>query len=111
MPNTINQNTRAKATSLVKIIHNGQMTLPVNVRRALQVADGDYVELELYDGRVELRPVSVVTRDEADRKLEEILSRVKYIGPMPPPSADELASQIAGIIRHDGPDHAEGGAR
>ena len=111
MTNTINQNTRAKATSLVKIIHNGQMTLPVNVRRALQVADGDYVELELYDGRVELRPVAVVSRDEADRKLREILSRVKYIGPEPPPSADELAGEIADIIRHDDADNAEGGAR
>src|SRR5919205_3412139 len=106
MSRITSQQSKSSATSLVKVIRNGQMTLPANVRQALQVADGDYVELELYDGRVELRPVAVVSRDEAERKLEEILSRVKYTGPMPSPSADELASQIADIIRHDEPDHA-----
>src|ERR671926_1644462 len=99
MPQMNNQQSKSTATALVKIIRNGQMTLPANVRQALRVHDGDYVELALREGRVELRPVAVISRDEADRKLEEILGRVKYVGPTPPPSADELASEIADIIR------------
>ncbi len=38
--------------------------------------------------------------DDADRRLDEILSRVKYTGPEPAPDIDELASDIANII-HD----------
>jgi hypothetical protein len=38
------------------------------------------------------------TLEEADRQLAEILSRVRYTGPEPMPSADELASEMADLI-------------
>ncbi len=38
--------------------------------------------------------------DQSERQLEEILSRVKYIGPEPMPSIDNLAGDVADNI-HD----------
>jgi AbrB family looped-hinge helix DNA binding protein len=99
------------ALSLIKVTRNGQITLPAEVRKALQVKEGDYFEAELIAGTVQLKPVSVVNRAEADRKLEEILSRVRYIGPEPMPSADELAGEVADIIRKSRRDNEKGSAR
>ena len=99
------------ALSLIKVTRNGQITLPAEVRKALQVKEGDYFEAELIDDTVQLKPVSVVNRAETDRKLEEILSRVRYIGPEPLPSEDELAGGIADIIRNSRRDNEEGSAR
>src|SRR5215213_2731807 len=99
------------ALSLIKVTRNGQITLPAELRKALQVKEGDYFEAELFAGAVHLKPVSVVNRAETDRKLEEILSRVRYIGPEPVPSEDELAGEIADIIRKSRRDNEEGSAR
>jgi AbrB family looped-hinge helix DNA binding protein len=79
---------------LTKITRNGQITLPASVREALRVKEGDYLEAEVVEGVVRLKPVTVVDREEADRQLQEILSRVKYIGPEPEPSEDELMDMI-----------------
>src|SRR5215218_9243012 len=88
------------ALSLIKVTRNGQVTLPDEVRKALQVQEVDYIAAEALGSGVYLKPISVVDREEADRKLGEILSRVTYTGPEPMPLADELAGEMADVI-HD----------
>ena len=39
---------------LIKVIRNGQVTLPANVRKVLQVVDGDFLEAEVSDGTLTL---------------------------------------------------------
>ena len=97
--------------SLIKMTRNGQVTLPADVRKALQVQEGDYIAAEARDSGVFLKPISVIDREEADRKLEEIMSRVKYTGPEPMPTEDNLAAEIADIIHQSRQDNAEGSAR
>jgi AbrB family looped-hinge helix DNA binding protein len=99
------------AVSLIKVTRNGQVTLPSEVRKALQVKEGDYIAAEAFGSGVFLKPVSVVDREEAERQLEDILSRVKYTGPEPVPSVDELAGDIADIIHDMRREHGEGGTR
>src|SRR5215217_9693480 len=96
------------ALSLIKVTRNGQITLPAELRKALAVKEGDYVEAELIGGKVQLQPVTVVNRNEADRRLEEILSRVTYTGPEPMPSIDDLAGDISDIIHDMRREHGEG---
>jgi AbrB family looped-hinge helix DNA binding protein len=109
----INQSNQANtdAVGLVRVIRNGQITLPADVRRALKVQEGDYFEAEVIAGAIHLKPVSVVNRAATEQKLEEILRRVKYTGPEPMPSADELAGDVADIIHDMRRENAEGGAR
>jgi AbrB family looped-hinge helix DNA binding protein len=97
--------------SLIKVTRNGQVTLPAEVRKALQVKEGDYIAAEALGSGVYLKPISVADREEADRQLSDILSRVKYTGLEPVPSVDELTGEIADIIHDMRRENAEGGAR
>ncbi len=99
------------ATSLLKVTRNGQVTLPAELRKILKVQEGDYIAAEPRDGGVLLKPISAIDQEEADRQLSEILSRVKYTGPEPVPSVDELSGDIADIIHDMRRENAEGGAR
>ena len=53
---------------LVRVRRNAQITLPVEARKALQVNDGDYLQAEVVEGGILLRPVSVVDRQGVDRE-------------------------------------------
>ena len=97
--------------SLIKVTRNGQVTLPAELRKALQVKEDDYMAAETRDSGVFLKPISVIDQVEADRRLVEILSRVKYTGPEPVPSVDELTGEIADIIHDMRREHGQGGAR
>ena len=79
---------------LTKVTRHGQVTLPAETRKALRIKEGDYLEAEVVDDVVQLRPVRVVDRAAVDRRLKEILSRVKWIGPGPEPSEDELMEMV-----------------
>jgi AbrB family looped-hinge helix DNA binding protein len=52
---------------LIKVIRNGQVTLPASIRKVLQVVDGDYLEAEVSDGTLTLRPVAIVDREGAEK--------------------------------------------
>jgi AbrB family looped-hinge helix DNA binding protein len=81
--------------ALVKLRERAQITLPREVRAALKVEQGDYLEAEVVDGGVLLRPVAVADRDAARRRVREMLSGgSRYVGPDPEPSDDELMRMV-----------------
>lgn len=84
--------------ALVRVLRGGQLTL---------LAEGDYLDLEVVDGTVTLKPVTVIDRAEADRQLEEILNRVRYIGPEPPPPEEEVMDRVVDEIRAVRAEHAK----
>jgi AbrB family looped-hinge helix DNA binding protein len=94
--------------ALVRMLRGGQVTLPAEARKALKISEGDYLDLEVTDGRVTLKPVSVIDRAEADRQLDQILSRVKYAGRKPAPSEDEVMEMVVDEIRANRVEHAKG---
>jgi AbrB family looped-hinge helix DNA binding protein len=49
-------------TSLVRIHHNGQMTLPSRLRSAIGIAEGDLVEASVQRGRIVLTPKLAIDR-------------------------------------------------
>ena len=97
--------------ALIRIIRGGQITLPADVRKALQVKEGDYLKAEVADGALNLRPVTLVNPAEVDRRLEEILSKVKLTARDAARSEDELLGEVADIIRRTRRTNAEGRAR
>ncbi len=78
--------------SLVRVKQRAQITLPSEARKALRVKEGDYLEAEVVDGGVLLRPVSVVDRSKAWDELVGILNKPKGIDPGL--SDDELMEQV-----------------
>lgn len=85
--------------TLVKIRERAQITLPAEVRRALKVGQGDYLEAEVVEGGLMLRPVALVDRDAAKARLEELLRGSRYVGPGPEPSEDEVMEEVVRAVK------------
>ena len=58
--------TRGQGT-IVRLIRHGQITLPAEARRKLELQDGDYLEARVADGELWHRPVDVIARSAANR--------------------------------------------
>ena len=97
--------------ALVRMLRGGQLTLPAEARKALKLSEGDYLDLEVKGGVVTLKPVTVVDRAEADRQLDTILSRVRYVGPEPQPSEEEVMDMVVDEIRAVRAKHAKSRTR
>jgi len=68
--------------TLMRVRAAAQLTLPAEVRKALNVKEGDYLEAEIVKGGVMLKPVAVVERERAWRRMQDIASRVKDLKPI-----------------------------
>jgi AbrB family looped-hinge helix DNA binding protein len=68
------------AQHLTVVTRKGQITIPVEIRRALDLKEGDKVEVTLEDGHARLSPYGSVTARTAGM----------FRGEGPPLSAEEL---------------------
>jgi AbrB family looped-hinge helix DNA binding protein len=84
--------------SLTKVTRNGQVTLPASVRQALRIKEGDYLEAEVVEGELRLRPVAVVDRKAAWRRVMAQVEKDKWRGPEPRPSPEEEERWIEAAI-------------
>ena len=71
-----NQNRGGINMPLVKVIRHGQITLPSEIRLALNIKEGDYLEAELTKDRIVLKPTVVLNRSQAIKRLNELLNQV-----------------------------------
>ena len=103
---------RAGDMSLVRVKRAAQITLPAEARKALRVKEGDYLEAEVVENGVLLRPVTVIDRSRAWDELMAIVNKPKWRGPGPEPSDEELMEMVVEEI-HDlrRNEHDKGGAR
>ena len=74
---------------LIKIRQAGQLTLPAEARKQLKLRVGDYLEAEVREGVLVLKPVTVVDREAGWQAIREAQQSVRYIGPEPRPSPDK----------------------
>lgn len=84
---------------LVKIKDRAQITLPPEVRQALRVGVGDYLEAEVVEGGVLLKPVAVIERTKAWDELFKVLEGVGYQGPEPRPTPEEEERMVSEMIK------------
>ena len=67
--------------ALLRVRRAAQLTLPVDVRRALNVKDGDYLEAHVIKDGVLLKPVAVIERKRAWREIKKAVSHVAQTNP------------------------------
>lgn len=79
--------------ALMRVRRLAQLTLPAEVRRALNVQEGDFLEAKVVEGGVLLTPVSVVERESAWKRMQEIAARV--VDTKPNPNEDITAEEEA----------------
>ncbi len=84
--------------SLIKVLRAGQVTLPSDARKALSLEEGDYLEAEVVEGELRLKPISVVGRARALRQVRAAQATVRYMGPEPRPSPEEEEQQVYDIV-------------
>lgn len=96
--------------ALMRVRRLAQLTLPAEVRRALNVREGDYLDAEIVDGGVFLRPVAVVDRAEGWQTIRRVMDRVADRKAdrraSPAVREREIAKLVNGRRR---PKHVEGG--
>jgi AbrB family looped-hinge helix DNA binding protein len=92
--------------ALLKLRRAAQITLPAELRRQFNLAEGDYLEAEAVKEGILLRPVSIIEREHARKRLIEVMDRVH--AKMPPSTKDprEEEEEIAREIKQYRKDHA-----
>jgi AbrB family looped-hinge helix DNA binding protein len=58
-----------------------QVTLPAEVRKALKIREGDYLEAEIVAEGVLLKPVAVVARKRAWERIQTAVAKVRDLKP------------------------------
>ena len=85
--------------ALMRVRRLAQLTLPAEVRRALNVQEGDYLEAQVVEGGVLLTPVALVERERAWQRIADLKSRVRDLKPDPSKSDTEAEEEIAGMVK------------
>ena len=75
--------------ALSKVGRAAQITLPVEIRKQLEITEGDYLEAQVVQGSLVLRPVTAAERERAWQQIREAQRSVRYVGPEPRPSPEE----------------------
>jgi AbrB family looped-hinge helix DNA binding protein len=83
--------TNGEDTELIKIRRNFQLTIPSELRRRINLSVGDYVEVDVEDNKIVIRPVEVavfgkktrreLAREKAFLVLDEIWAKLKDENP------------------------------
>ena len=85
--------------ALMRVRRMAQLTLPAEVRRALNVQEGDYLEAHIVKDGVLLKPVAVVERDRAWQRIQQIKSRVRSLKPDAGKGDKEVEEEIAETVK------------
>ncbi len=62
--------------ALVKVRRAAQITLPREIRQAIHLEEGDYLEAQVTDDGILLRPVSIEGREPTAEQEAEIMAVV-----------------------------------
>lgn len=87
----------------VRLLRDGQVTLPAALRQKLKLAEGDWLDAEVVEDGLLLKPLS----DQRERAWQRVLDApksVRYIGPEPRPSPEEEEQMIFDAVeaaRHE----------
>lgn len=60
-----------KAMPVIKILRNGQLTLPAKFRETLELKQGDLLDAGLEEDKIVLRPVTTIERKRVKEKTRE----------------------------------------
>lgn len=85
--------------SLLKIRKFSQVTIPADLRKRFDLAEGDYLEAEAVKGGILLKPVTVVDREKAWKQVFEASDEVQDLKPKSKESLEAQEKKIAKIVK------------
>lgn len=64
--------------TLVKVVRNGQITLPKTVRKILGIEEGDYLEITLNnDQQIKIKPKALVDKELARSRFFKLAGKIQ----------------------------------
>jgi AbrB family looped-hinge helix DNA binding protein len=97
--------------TLVRLLRGGQVTLPAEVRQKLKLAQGDYLEAEVVEDGVLLKPVSDVERQQALGQMFAAKARVRPTPEQAKKSPEEQEREILEEVKAMRREYAQSRAR
>jgi AbrB family looped-hinge helix DNA binding protein len=94
--------------ALVRVKRAGQMTLPMELRKQFHLEEGNYLEAEVVEDGILLKPVAFIEREKAWEKVREVLDRVHAKLPRSDKTPREQEEDITRIIKERRQDDAAG---
>lgn len=85
--------------SLMRVRRAAQLTLPGDVRRALNVKEGDYLEAHVRKDGVLLTPVALVGRAQALSAIRKAAAQVRKARAQKPMSESAIAGEVKKLRR------------
>ena len=85
--------------ALLRLRRSAQITLPAELRKQFNLAEGDYLEAEAVKDGILLRPVSIMEREKARKQLIAVMDRVHAKMPPSTKSAAEEEEEITREIK------------
>jgi len=60
----------------VKVLRGGQITMPKELRRVLEIKEGDILEVQMEKNKVVLKPKILMDKDQAWERLNQVMAKV-----------------------------------
>jgi AbrB family looped-hinge helix DNA binding protein len=84
---------------LLKLRKAAQLTLPLHLRKAFGLEDGDYLEVEVVEEGILLKPVTVVERKKAWEDAFHAIDDVEDRQPDPRQTPQDQEEEIARMVK------------
>ena len=62
--------------SFVKVLRGGQITMPKELRKVLEIKEGDILEVQMEKNKVVLKPKVLVDKNQAWERLNQVMAKV-----------------------------------
>ena len=62
--------------TFVKVLRGGQITMPKELRKVLEITEGDILEVQMEKNKVILKPKILVDKDQAWERLNQVMAKV-----------------------------------
>ena len=62
--------------TFVKVLRGGQITMPKELRKVLEIKEGDILEVQMEKNKVVLKPKVLVDKDQAWERLNQVMAKV-----------------------------------
>jgi AbrB family looped-hinge helix DNA binding protein len=93
--------------ALLKLKRHAQVTIPAELRKQFNLEEGDYLEAEVTQAGILLKPVSVVQREQTWDRVIEVMDNVHAKQPHSDQSPQKQEEEIATIIKSSRRKHAK----
>lgn len=85
--------------ALLKLRKFSQVTLPASVRKPFNLAEGDYLEAEVVEQGILLKPVAVLEREKAWKQVFQAVETVEEKKPRRKQQMKQREEEIAGMVK------------